>query len=198
MKKQVFKADFIYGTDKLEAFPKHNYPEIAFSGRSNVGKSSLINSIVLRKNLAHISSAPGKTQEINFFLIDSKWCLVDMPGFGYAFRGKAFQEKWYKLNYDYLEKRENLKFVCVLIDSRHDPQAKDLELIEWLENREKKYLILLTKCDKSKSKEVQDRKIQIDTLVSACKHCLEVLPYSSVTELGRNELIGIIKRELSN
>ena len=152
----------------------------------------------LRKNLAHISSAPGKTQEINFFLIDSKWCLVDMPGFGYAFRGKAFQEKWYKLNYDYLEKRENLKFVCVLIDSRHDPQAKDLELIEWLENREKKYLILLTKCDKSKSKEVQDRKIQIDTLVSACKHCLEVLPYSSVTELGRNELIGIIKRELSN
>jgi GTP-binding protein len=130
----ISKAEFIIGVAEENKFPTLNLPEIAFIGRSNVGKSSLINNIVMRKNLARISSAPGKTREINFFVVENKWLLVDMPGLGYATIGKSHRERWAELNYKYLEKRETLKFVCVLIDSRHEPMDTDIALIEFLEN----------------------------------------------------------------
>jgi len=190
----ISKAEFLQGAVEESMFPITNYPEIGFIGRSNVGKSSLINSIVMRKNLARISSTPGKTREINFFLIENKWILVDMPGLGYASIGKTHRERWATLNYTYLEKRNSLKFVCVLIDSRHDPMEKDIALIEFLENISRKYLIILTKCDKISKQAIIERKEQLDNLVSLCNNCIEVLPYSSVSDLGRKELIGIIKK----
>jgi GTP-binding protein len=195
MKKAVFNAEFICGIVSADKFPKSIFPEVAFAGRSNVGKSSLINSFVLRKNLARVSSAPGKTQEINFFLIEKKWTLVDMPGYGYSSKGLSSRETWAKLNNQYIDKRENLKLVCSLIDSRHDPLDSDLAFIEHLENIQQKYLIILTKTDKLSKKQVEERKEQIDVLVSQCNYCVEVLPYSSVTGEGREDLIGIIKRE---
>jgi len=191
---KIHKAEFIMGTDKPFSFPELSSPEIAFVGRSNVGKSSLINSLVHRKNLARISSTPGKTSEINFFNVEDTWTLVDMPGFGFTKRGVKKREDWFKLNFSYLDNRDNLKLVCVLIDSRHDPMEIDLSLIEHFENTQRNYLIILTKCDKLKEKQVKERKDQLDNLIKQCSLALEVLPYSSVTDIGRKELMAIVKK----
>lgn len=194
----VSKADFITGITEISKIKslELRLPEVAFIGRSNVGKSSLINSIVMRKNLARTSSAPGKTREINFFSVEEKWVLVDMPGYGYATIGKQHREKWAILNNKYIELREGLKFVCVLIDSRHDPMPIDIELIEFLENIGRRYLIILTKCDKISKTAIDERKAQIEFLVSQCSNCIEVLSYSSASGLGRNELLGIIRKNV--
>jgi len=188
-------ADFILGTVKPDEFPKSKLPEIAFSGRSNVGKSSLLNSIVLRKNLAHISSTPGKTQQINFFNVEDKWIFADLPGFGYAKVSKDLRETWQKMTYDYLTQRLNLKLVCMLVDSRHEPMESDLAIIEFLENNQKKFVIIMTKTDKISDKLIKERKEQFDYLVSQCKNCIEVLAYSSLKFNGRESLLAIIKRE---
>jgi GTP-binding protein len=193
---KVASANFLLGVTDRNKFPDFQMPEVAFIGRSNVGKSSLINSLVLRKNLARISSEPGKTREINFFCIDDAWILVDMPGLGYATIGKAHREKWAALNYYYLENRECLNFTCILIDGRHNPMQTDISLIEHLENLGKDYLIVLTKCDKLSNAAILERKSQLENLTSLCEHCIEVLPYSSVTNMGRNDLFGIIRRRL--
>ncbi|ROL61991.1 YihA family ribosome biogenesis GTP-binding protein [Bacteroidetes/Chlorobi group bacterium ChocPot_Mid] len=188
-------ADFILGTVKPGEFPKSKLPEVAFSGRSNVGKSSLLNSIVLRKNLAHISSTPGKTQQINFFNVEDKWIFADLPGFGYAKVSRSLRQDWQKMTYDYITKRNNLKLVCMLVDSRHEPMESDLAIIEFLENTQKKYIVIMTKTDKISDKQVKERKEQFEYLVSQCKFCIEVLPYSSINFSGRENLLAIIKRE---
>jgi GTP-binding protein len=193
---KIFSAEFIKSATKPEQFPDIEYPELAFMGRSNVGKSSLLNSIVFRKNLARISSTPGKTQQINFFIVDSKWSFADMPGFGYASASKEQRKEWESLNLKYLEKRKNLVLVCMLIDSRHEPLQRDLGLIEMFEMFERNYIIILTKSDKI-SKNLLDKRIkQFSELVSQCTHCLEILPYSSVKGTGRDAFIAIIKHEL--
>ncbi len=191
---KIFKADFIRGATVPAEIPDTGLPEIAFSGRSNVGKSSLINSIVMRKNLARISSTPGKTQQINFYSVDGKWSFADLPGFGYAVVSKDKRQSWSKLNLLYLEKREGLKLVCVLVDSRHDPMDSDLALIEWLESIGRNYVVILTKCDKINKKLVEERKKQIEALTAQCRFFHEALPYSAVDNTGRESLIGIIKK----
>ncbi len=195
MMKQL-NAGFILGAARKEQFPPTTSPEVAFCGRSNVGKSTLLNSIVLNKTVAKTSSTPGKTQQINFFNIEDKWIFADLPGFGYAAIGKKYREMWSELNWQYLEGRENLKLICVLIDSRHDPMQSDIDLIERLELLGKKYLIILTKCDKINKVAVKERKNQLDNLISLCKFAVEVLPYSSQTVAGRDELLAIFKKNL--
>ncbi len=192
-----FQSEFVKGAAGPGQYPEYDYPEIAFSGRSNVGKSSLLNSIVQRKNLAHTSSTPGKTKEINFFLVEDQWSFADLPGFGYAAVGKSYRQKWAALNYDYLGKRDNLRLVCALIDSRHDPMDNDLALIEWLENNSKSYIIVLTKCDKLSAKKIDERKEQLGHLLQNCRFAVDVLPYSSVSGMGRKELLGVIRRVCS-
>lgn len=196
--KLSFDANFVKGAMAPSDFPEHDLPELAFIGRSNVGKSSLLNSIVRRKNLARISSTPGKTQEINFFVVNQEWVFADLPGFGYAKISKQMREKWEKLNMDYLAGRKNLKLTCILIDSRHDPQKVDLALLEFLEFNEIPYLVVLTKCDKISKKAIADRQKQITDFLAKCNNVVDVLPYSSVTGLGREELIGVIKRRCIN
>jgi len=193
---KTFNAEFIKGAVDLEGMPQTVYPETAFAGRSNVGKSSLINSIVNRKNLARISSAPGKTREINFFLVDNKWMLADLPGFGYAKTNLKTREKWLKLNYGYLESRDKLKFVCCLIDSRHDPQKTDMILLEWLVNNNKNFIVVLTKCDKIKPKAIEDRVTQIKELLAQCDGLIDIIPYSVETGLGWKHLTSILKNNL--
>ncbi len=187
-------AEFILGASKVSQFPLIDKPEVAFTGRSNVGKSSLLNSIVLRKNLAKISATPGKTQQINFFDIENKWIFSDLPGFGYAEVPKSLKESWIKLIFEYFKIRENLRLVCLLVDSRHDPTNIDMSLMEWFENNNKKFIVILTKCDKITENLIAERKLQVENLLKFCKNSLEVLPYSSKTNMGRNELLAIIKR----
>ncbi|MFN8359636.1 MAG: ribosome biogenesis GTP-binding protein YihA/YsxC [Candidatus Kapaibacterium sp.] len=192
---KILEAVYLISTTSEAQFPISTLPEVAFIGRSNVGKSSLLNSIVSRKNLARISSTPGKTQQINFFGIEQKWVFADLPGFGYAVISKQKRNEWANFNYTYLEKRPQLALVCMLIDSRHDPMDSDLSLIEWLENQGRKYVIILTKTDKISPKLREERRKQLQSVVQYCDFCVDVLPYSSVSGEGRESLWGIIKRE---
>lgn len=189
-------AKFIHSSSKLGDYPQTNLPEFAFSGRSNVGKSSFINSIVLRKNLAKISSNPGKTKSINFFNVQDKYILADLPGFGYAKVSKAEREQWKEMIYHYFKSREQLKFVTVLVDGRHDPMPIDLSLIEWLENEQIKFMVVMTKCDKISKKQIEERTKDWTYLLQNCKGLIEVLATSSISGLNREQFIAIIKRHL--
>lgn len=190
----IKKTEFLGGSNSIDSLPLSGLPEVAFAGRSNVGKSSLLNNIVNRKNLAHISSNPGKTRQINLFSVDDKWCLVDLPGYGYAAVSKKDRAQWSEMTRTYFLNRTDLKMICVLIDSRHDPMDTDLGMLEWLENNQLNYLVILTKCDKINKTQIEERKQQLEVFLQNCTHAIEVLPYSSVTGLGRNELIAIIKK----
>ena len=143
-------ADFIMSNTDVRLCPKPDKPEYAFIGRSNVGKSSLINMITSRRKLAKISGTPGKTITINHFVINTSWYLVDLPGYGFAKRSKSEREKWEKMIRNYLLRRENLVCVFVLIDIRHEPQKNDLEFMEWLALSEIPFTLVFTKADKLK------------------------------------------------
>jgi GTP-binding protein len=193
---KAFTANFVAAADHENEFPNLNLPEVAFTGRSNVGKSSLLNSIINRKNLARTSSSPGKTQTINFFVVDDKWSLVDLPGFGYASISKKTRSYWELLIFIYFETRKDLKFVCCLIDSRHDPQPKDLALLEWLVNNDKRFIVILTKCDKISEKEIKERREQLLNLLAQCDGLMDVVAYSSESGLGKKDLIGMLTKYL--
>lgn len=195
---RINNVAFIAGADKYESLPTSTLPEVAFAGRSNVGKSSLINNLVSRKNLAHTSSSPGKTRQINLYNIENLWVLADFPGYGYAAVSKKERERWAELSKYYFLNRPHFSFVCLLIDSRHDPQNSDLAMLEWLENNGVKYLVVLTKCDKISQEKIAARKKQLDDYLQFCKNNIEVLPYSSVSSLGRKELLAIIKKNIVN
>lgn len=195
---RINNVAFIAGADKYESLPTSTLPEVAFAGRSNVGKSSLINNLVSRKNLAHTSSSPGKTRQINLYNIENLWVLADFPGYGYAAVSKKERERWAELSKYYFLNRPHFSFVCLLIDSRHDPQNSDLAMLEWLENNGVKYLVVLTKCDKISQEKITARKKQLDDYLQFCKNNIEVLPYSSVSSLGRKELLAIIKKNIVN
>ena len=173
--------------------PSPTLPEYAFIGRSNVGKSSLINMLVNNKKLAKTSSKPGKTQTINHFLINKNWYLVDLPGYGYASISKAMREKWQKMISDYLLKRENLQVIFVLIDSRLEPQKIDLEFIDWLGENGVPFAIVFTKADKLGNGKVKDN---VHRYLQKLSEQWETLPphfiTSSEDKRGREELLDYI------
>ncbi len=152
---EIKDARFIISNTDVKKCPRPDKPEYAFIGRSNVGKSSLINMLTRRKSLAKISGKPGKTRLINHFLINDEWYLVDLPGYGYAKIGKTEREKWEKSFRNYILKRENLYCLFVLIDSRHEPQPIDLEFMEWLGLSQIPFAIIFTKTDKLKPGELE-------------------------------------------
>lgn len=191
-------AKLICSAIDINQIPEYKLPEIAFAGRSNVGKSTLINKIVRIPNLAHTSSTPGKTKLLNFFLIENKFILVDLPGFGYASVSKEERIKWTKLNLNYLQNRNNLKLIFSLIDSRHDPSEIDLSIIELLENSGKNYSIVLTKVDKISKKLLEQRIKQISELTKYCQKIIDIVPHSSKTGEGTRQLWGIINKIISS
>lgn len=144
----VKKAEFLKSATDYRDCPKADLPEYAFIGRSNVGKSSLLNMLTGRSKLAKVSATPGKTQLINHFQINDSWYLVDLPGYGFAKVSKDQREKWDKMIQDYLNHRENLICVFVLVDSRLEPQASDLQFMEWLANSGIPFVMVFTKEDK--------------------------------------------------
>ena len=145
---QIKSADFIISNTDYKLCPKADMPEYAFIGRSNVGKSSLINLITNKKQLAKISGKPGKTQLINHFLINKEWYLVDLPGYGYATVSKTQKQEFQKIIFSYLESRGNLMCLFVLLDCRHKPQKIDLEFMQWLGEKQIPFVIIFTKIDK--------------------------------------------------
>ncbi len=145
---KVKNATYVKSVNSVADLPQNRFPEIAFAGRSNVGKSSVLNKLANIKNLAKISHTPGKTRLINFFLINENLHFVDLPGYGYAKVSKSMKESWGNLIEEYLEKSQNLRGVVLLIDARHEPFEADLQLLEWLDFYHREKLVVLTKIDK--------------------------------------------------
>jgi len=154
MTDKVFtNVHFVKSITSIRDIPKPDYPEIIFAGRSNVGKSSLLNTLLDRKNLARISSYPGKTQVINYFLVNDQFYFVDLPGYGYAKLSKKIRKQWPVMIENFFLGNKRKKIVCLLIDSRHSLQSLDREMINWLEHNDLPFVIILTKIDKLNQKE---------------------------------------------
>lgn len=193
--KQIQKAEIVMSAVSQEQYPKDKLPEIAVAGRSNVGKSSFINSLLSRKGLARTSSKPGKTRTINFFLIDDKFYLVDVPGYGYAKVSKQERNKWGQMMDEYFTQRENLRLTVLLVDSRHDPSELDIQMYEFLKHYGVPTLVVATKCDKIKpSKRPRHLKAIKEGLSLELGD--EVVLYSSEKLDGRNEVWKYINDHL--
>ncbi|HPB01497.1 MAG TPA: ribosome biogenesis GTP-binding protein YihA/YsxC [Bacteroidales bacterium] len=186
-------AKYISGCTTWTKCPPAHLPEFAFTGRSNVGKSSLINAMTGINKLAKISSTPGKTQIINHFLIDNNWYLADLPGYGYARISKKTREKWQPMMREYLSRRENLMTTFVLIDSRLEPQKIDLEFIDWLGENSIPLALVFTKADKCSKNEL---KRNVDSVLKKISENWEELPAhvitSSETGAGIEDLLQFI------
>ncbi|MEJ8804206.1 ribosome biogenesis GTP-binding protein YihA/YsxC [Pontibacter sp. H249] len=190
----IKEAKFLMSNTKVELCPAPDKPEYAFIGRSNVGKSSLINMLTGQKGLAKTSSSPGKTQLINHFLINDRWYLVDLPGYGYAKVSKKSREEWRRMINFYLQKRENLTCVFVLIDSRHEPLKQDLEFIDYLGNMGVPFAIVFTKLDKQSALKTE---ANVSAFTKKLNETWEELPpmfkTSSEKRVGRDELLAYIE-----
>ena len=187
----VQKAEFIRSAVSPSTFIRSGLEQVAFAGRSNVGKSSVINRLLNRKNFARVGAAPGKTTHVNYFLIDEALYLVDLPGYGYAKVSQSVKEQWGKLIERYLQKSKQLKAVFLLIDIRHDPSANDKMMYDWIVHNGYQPIIIATKVDKLKRSQVQKH-------VKALKQGLEllagtqVIPFSAETKQGREEIWKIM------
>jgi GTP-binding protein len=190
---KISAATFVMSNSDYKACPKPTLPEFAFIGRSNVGKSSLINMLLSKKNLAKTSSAPGKTQLINHFIINDAWYLVDLPGYGYAKVSKNQREKWQKLISSYLRHRENLTLVFILIDVRLEPQKIDLEFINWCGEEQIPFSLVLTKLDKVSRAEAQRNLMKLqEALLESWEELPPFFATSATNGEGREALLGYI------
>lgn len=175
-------------TSKL---PDNKYPEVAFAGKSNVGKSSLINALMNRKSLARTSAQPGKTQTINFYNVNDCIYFVDLPGYGYARASEEVKAKWGKMIEDYLHKSRQLKVVFLLIDIRHKPGENDCIMYDWILRQGYEPVIIATKLDKIKRSQIDKQKKLIRETLGASKETI-VIPFSAETKQGREEIYEII------
>ncbi|MDR6302080.1 ribosome biogenesis GTP-binding protein YihA/YsxC [Mesonia maritima] len=196
---QINSAEFVVSNSDVKKCPESNLPEYAFIGRSNVGKSSLINMLTHRKSLAKTSGRPGKTQLINHFLINKNWHLVDLPGYGYARVSKKAKKTFQKFITDYFFHRKQLISAFVLVDSRHEPQKIDLEFMQWLGENAIPFSIIFTKADKLKPNAL-DRNIKqySDKLLETWESMPPYFVTSSSNETGREELLNYIEEVNAN
>ena len=189
-------AHFVCSNNRFDKLPKDNIPEYAFIGRSNVGKSSLINALVQRKGLAKTSSTPGKTISINHFMVNGQWYLVDLPGYGYAQRSKKSREEWRVMLANYISRRRNLLYTFVLIDSRLEPQNSDLGFMEWLGENQVPFCIVFTKADKlSKSELGANVEAYKKRLLEEWEELPPLFITSSETKQGREEILDFIEQQ---
>ena len=183
----IKSAEFVKSAVKKEHYPPADLPEIAFAGRSNVGKSSLINVLVNRKRLVKTSSTPGRTQLLNFFNINDSYCLVDLPGFGYAKVPKNIRKNWGTMVETYLATRETLIGVVLLLDIRRDsPGQEELDLIHWLDTYHIPVILVLTKADKFKKNKQNQQHKRFSDVLSLKKD--EILLFSAKTRMGREKI----------
>lgn len=182
---------------KPSQYPTHPLPEIALAGRSNVGKSSLINTLLNRKNLARVTAEPGKTRQINFYNIDQTLYLVDLPGYGYARVSKAEKASWAEMIETYLNSRKQLKLIIMLVDIRHAPTDDDRMMFEWLVNQDLSRLVVATKLDKISHGQVQKRLQDIRSTL-AMNGSEPLIPFSAVTGRGRDEIWNQIRQIITS
>ena len=181
-------------TSKL---PESKFPEVAFAGKSNVGKSSLINALMNRKSLARTSAQPGKTQTINFYNVNSQIYFVDLPGYGFARANEEVKAKWGKMIEDYLHKSKQLKTVFLLIDIRHQPGENDCIMYDWILHQGYEPVIIATKLDKIKKSQIEKQKKLIRETLGASKETI-IIPFSAQTKQGRDEIYEILDALLEN
>jgi GTP-binding protein len=186
---KISSATFIKSAFARKDWVSDSRGEIAFLGRSNVGKSSLINSLLQRKGLARTSNTPGRTQSINYFLINADFYFVDLPGYGYARVSKAMRQDWGSMAEDYLTESINLKLCIQLIDSRHEPTGLDRDLNEWLVFNQKPHIVVATKSDKMSSNQLSKSLAVIRKTFAQS----EMIAYSSLTGAGRDKVWGQIE-----
>ena len=190
---KISDSNFIKSIVDIKDRPSPSFPEFAFSGRSNVGKSSLINCLVNRKKFAKVSKHPGKTRTINYFSINNKIYLVDLPGYGFARVPLTEKEKWRIMIENYLLKNDNLKIIYFLIDIVVGPQKNDLQLVEWLQFNKLPFQIIATKADKISFNRRQEQEQNIKQILNI-KNENEIILFSSKNKLGRSELLGNIEK----
>ncbi|MBP1839186.1 ribosome biogenesis GTP-binding protein YihA/YsxC [Formosa algae] len=196
---QIKSAEFVVSNSDVSKCPKDRIPEYAFIGRSNVGKSSLINMLTNRKSLAKTSGRPGKTQLINHFLINKTWFLVDLPGYGYARVSKSAKKTFQKFITEYFSKREQLISAFVLVDIRHNPQPVDLEFMTWLGEHSIPFSIIFTKADKLKPMAIENHiNSYRDILLETWEEMPNYFVTSSSKEIGKDELLQYIDDTNSN
>lgn len=191
---EIKQAAFVVSNTQVAKCPTHKLPEYAFIGRSNVGKSSLINMLTNHKGLAKTSSKPGKTQLINHFLINKEWYLVDLPGYGYAKVSKQSKKTFQQFITDYFKKRRELVSAFVLVDIRHEPQKIDLEFMQWLGENAIPFAIVFTKADKLTEKQIQEHVTSYSEIL--LQQWEEMPPYfitSSENRMGKEDLLSYIE-----
>ncbi len=182
-------AEFVGSFMDLASLPRDHRPQIAVAGRSNVGKSSLLNRLVGQKKLAKVSSTPGKTRALNFFLINDKYYLVDLPGYGYAKVSKSIKDQWGKLIEQYLNEESRIAGMVFLLDCRREPAEEDLQLLSWLSDRSLPVMVAVTKADKLGRDQLFRKMRQIENELG-----LPSIAFSAVTGLGKDQLMGAIRQ----
>lgn len=192
---KIIKSDLHAIAVNPSQYPEDELPEIAFAGRSNVGKSSFINSMINRKNLARTSGKPGKTRTINFYIINDEFRFVDLPGYGYAQVSKAEQKKWGDIINEYLTNRENLREIILIVDMRHEPTDQDLMMYNWIKTFGFSGIVLATKADKI-SRGNWQKHLKIIRQKLDIKDMNLVIPYSSENKTNKEEIWGILSERL--
>ena len=185
------KAEFVRSAVKAKDFPRDNLPQIAFAGRSNVGKSSVINRILNRKNFARVGAAPGKTTHINYFLIDNQMYLVDLPGYGYAKVSKEEKDRWGKLIEAWFADTTLMTLGVSIVDARHKPTANDCTMAEFFKNSGRPFVVVANKLDKLKKSEIEPNLAQIREVLELSDE-VEIIPFSAEKGTGRQELLNVI------
>ncbi|MDC8003195.1 ribosome biogenesis GTP-binding protein YihA/YsxC [Aureisphaera galaxeae] len=190
---KIASAEFVMSNSDVAKCPKNSLPEYAFIGRSNVGKSSLINMLMQRKNLAKTSGKPGKTQLINHFIINKNWYLVDLPGYGYARVSKSTKKVFQKFITQYFEKRQQLVLAFVLVDCRHEPQKIDLDFMQWMGENQIPFNIIFTKADKLKPNALsRNIEVYVEKMLETWEEMPQYFVTSSSKSIGRDELLTYI------
>lgn len=191
----INKAEFVRSAVKVSDFPRDRLPQVVFAGRSNVGKSSVINRLLNRKNLARVGAAPGKTTHINYFLIDEKLYLVDLPGYGYAKVSKAEKERWGRLIESWFADTELMTLGIQIVDARHKPTADDCTMAQWFRSSGKPYAVVANKLDKCKKSEIEGNLTRIRETLTL-DDAAPVIPFSAEKGDGRQVLLELILRHV--
>src|SRR5690554_6682500 len=186
------KAVFITSATKIEECPESNLPEVCFAGRSNVGKSSLINALLNRKSIARTSNVPGKTQQMNYYQLGEEAFLVDLPGYGFAKVPKKERERWGNNIREYLLERDALSLILVVIDARHEPSALDQDFFYWMGMNHKPFCVLMSKADKLSNNKVAQSKAHVKKILAEMNIEVPILTYSATSRKGIEEIQNLI------